>query len=158
MQKFPGQGSNLSHRNDNDKSFTAKPPGSSYNFPILADQHPHIIFGSLHPHSSVYLFYNNFMCEPVMWIHVAHSVLLPSPVSLVKPVNKTYSLVSNQNLWEGATGKLTFIYLFVFNFLLKYSWFTMLCPFLLYSQVTQSYMYIHSLYYVPSWSVPRDWI
>ena len=29
-------------------------------------------------------------------------------------------------------------------FLLKYSWFTMLCQFLLYSKVTQSYMYIYT--------------
>ena len=33
----------------------------------------------------------------------------------------------------------------VFYFLLKYSWVTMLCQFLLYSKVTQSYIYIHFL-------------
>ena len=34
----------------------------------------------------------------------------------------------------------------------------MLCPFLLHSKATQSYIYTHSLfsYYLPSWSVPRD--
>ena len=45
-------------------------------------------------------------------------------------------------------------------FLLKYSWFTMLCRFLLYSKVTQSYIYIKFLflYYLPSCSIPRDCI
>ena len=42
------------------------------------------------------------------------------------------------------------------NFLLKYSWFTVLYRFLLYSKVTQSYTYIHSLSYIPSRSIPRD--
>ena len=48
-------------------------------------------------------------------------------------------------------------YILFLNFLLKYSWFTMLCQFLLYSNVTQSYTYIHFLkkYYFPSWSDPR---
>ena len=32
--------------------------------------------------------------------------------------------------------------------LLKYSWFTMSCPFLLYSSVTQSYIHTHSFSYV----------
>ena len=35
-----------------------------------------------------------------------------------------------------------------FFFLLKYSWFTMLCQFLLYSQVTQLYIHIRSLAYI----------
>ena len=43
-----------------------------------------------------------------------------------------------------------FISLFfsLLKILLKYSWFTMLCHFLLYSKVTQSYTYIHSLFYI----------
>ena len=52
-------------------------------------------------------------------------------------------------------------YIFLFIFLkLKYSWLTMLCQFLLYSVVTQWYMYSHSFfsYYLPSCSIPRDWI
>ena len=41
-------------------------------------------------------------------------------------------------------------------FFLKYGWFTMLYQFLLYSKVTQSYIYVHSfLYYFPSWSIPE---
>lgn len=46
-----------------------------------------------------------------MWIRVAHSMLLASPVSLGEPVKS--SLVLNQNLWEEATGKqLNFIVFF----------------------------------------------
>ena len=36
----------------------------------------------------------------------------------------------------------------LFNFLLEYNWFTMFCQFLLCSQVTQSYVYIHPLSYI----------
>ena len=35
-----------------------------------------------------------------------------------------------------------------FKFLLKYSWFTMLCQFLLYRIVTQSYIYIYSFSHI----------
>ena len=50
-----------------------------------------------------------------------------------------------------------------FDFLLEYSWFTILCQFLLYSRGTQSYIY-HTCIYISfrisssMWSVPREWI
>ena len=34
MQKFPGQGSTLSHSNDNTRSLTPEPPGNSLNIDI----------------------------------------------------------------------------------------------------------------------------
>ena len=43
-------------------------------------------------------------------------------------------------------------------FLLKYSWFPMLCQFLLYSKVTQLYSYIHSFLFFPLWFIPGNWI
>jgi len=53
--------------------------------------------------------------------------------------------------------------LFLKNLTFKnYIWFTMLCQILLYSQVTQSYIYIYT--HIPflvlslSWSIPKDWI
>ena len=51
----------------------------------------------------------------------------------------------------------------VFSFLclnFYYSWFTMFCPFMLYSKVAQVYMYIHSFFshYPPSSSFTSDWI
>jgi len=42
-------------------------------------------------------------------------VLLASPVSLGKPVINADSLAPNQNLWEGATGKLTFKISYIFG-------------------------------------------
>ena len=39
-------------------------------------------------------------------------------------------------------------------FLLKYIWFTMLCQFLLYSKVTSSYLYMHSLSHIIFHHVP----
>ena len=51
-----------------------------------------------------FLFYNNFVCGPVMcvglWWGFSYSVLLASPVSLGKPVINADSLAPNQNLWE----------------------------------------------------------
>ena len=45
----------------------------------------------------------------------------------------------------------------IFSFLLKYSGFTMLCQFLLYRKVSQSFRYVHSSSHrLPSWSIPRD--
>ena len=42
-------------------------------------------------------------------------------------------------------------------FKLKLSWFTMLYQFLLYSKMTQPYIYIFFfLYYLPSWAITRD--
>lgn len=66
-----------------------------------------------------FLFYNNFVCGPVMcvglWWGFSYSVLLASPVSLGKPVINADSLAPNQNLWEGATGKLTFKISYIFG-------------------------------------------
>ena len=61
------------------------------------------------------------------------------------------------------------VLLFSFFPFLKYSWFTIMCPFLLYNKVTQSYIYIYIymyiyihtlpfLHYLPSCFIPRDWI
>ena len=59
--------------------------------------------------------------------------------------------------WGSAKAPLTCDTLATFFFFFKYSLFTMLCQFLLYSKVTQSYIYIHSFsYYLPSWFIPRD--
>ena len=53
---------------------------------------------------------------------------------------------------------LSFYYFFRFM-LLKYSWFTMLCSFLLYSEVSQLYIYIHSFSYsFPLWFTTIYWI
>ena len=49
--------------------------------------------------------------------------------------------ITNLGPWESDLFVCFYIY---FYFLLKYSWFTMLCQFLLYRKVTQSYIYIHS--------------
>ena len=47
----------------------------------------------------------------------------------------------------------------IFIFLLKHSWCTMSCQFLLLSRVTQSYIYTFLfLYYLPSWSIPKDYV
>ena len=46
-------------------------------------------------------------------------------------------------------GGLSYFSLLIFNiFLLKCSWFTMFCQLLLYSKVTQSYIYINSFFYI----------
>ena len=59
--------------------------------------------------------------------------------------------------WGSAKAPLACDTLATFFFFFKYSLFTMLCQFLLYSKVTQSYIYIHSFsYYLPSWFIPRD--
>ena len=42
----------------------------------------------------------------------------------------------------------TLLFIFFLKLLLKYSWFTMLCQFLLYDKVTQSYIYIHCFSYI----------
>ena len=39
-----------------------------------------------------------------------------------------------------------------------YSWFTRLCQLLPYSKVTQLYIYITFLHFLPSWIFSRDWI
>jgi len=43
--------------------------------------------------------------------------------------------------------------LFFKHFLLKYSWYTVFCQFLLYSVVTQSYVYIHSFSHITFYHV-----
>ena len=53
-----------------------------------------------------------------------------------------------------------FFLFFCFSFILfYYSWFTVLHQFMLYSIVTQSYIYIHCFfsYCLPSLPIPRDW-
>ena len=53
----------------------------------------------------------------------------------------------------------TIILLFKNFILLKYSWCTMLCSFLLYSKVIQLYIYIHSFSYsFPLWFITGYWI
>ena len=54
--------------------------------------------------------------------------------------------------------------IFLKFFFLMYSWFTMLCQFLLYSKVTQSYIYTHAYtcifffwYCLPSCYITSDW-
>ena len=44
------------------------------------------------------------------------------------------------------------------NIFFHYSWFTMFWPFLLYGNVTQLYVYIHSFSHILSCSVTSDWI
>ena len=74
-----------------------------------------------------------------------------------------YHVVSQQ----GSDLYTTFFLMIYFWKFLKYSWYTMLCQFLLYWKVTQSYIYEEnnvyvctfcSSYYLPLCSVPRDWI
>ena len=92
---------------------------------------------------------------------------------------------STCNLWENNQNYGVFrfafssqeaqLFFFYILFLLECSWFIVLCQFLLYSLVTQSYIYINiyiyksyiykkyiyfllSSYYLSSCSIPRDWI
>ena len=81
------------------------------------------------------------------------------------PVHPASSPLATTSLFSMSVSLLLFcrevhvcpIFSFSFHFL-KYSWCTLLHQFLLCSKVTPSYIYICFLSYLPSWSIPRDWI
>lgn len=85
-----------------------------YNLPVLRDQCLDLIFGSLPLHFFVIAFFIVILCVG-LWCGFSYSVLLASPVSLGKPVINADSLAPNRNLWEGATGKLTFKISYIFG-------------------------------------------
>ena len=85
-----------------------------------------------------------FLCKVLGSVLISFFYMLARLfVSLLGCKNSLYilNIKSSSNIWIANT--LSVCLVFLKFFLLKYSWFTMLCQFLLYSKVTQSHIYTH---------------